>query len=127
MPGPGWPHNPGYRASYPPGSESLLGRILVEHLHLDEGSGYVPLHLPAESIDLPNQISLGLPPDRQIAGQESYIGGIHGQQKRVATHASGSQGPLTAGMSRTYNDQIVSASGSRLDPPTSRTLEGVFR
>jgi len=58
----------------------------VQHAELDAGRVDRPAHDPAERVDLADDLALGEPADRGVAGHRADFGGVHGDQRDGSAH-----------------------------------------
>ena len=66
-----------------------------------------PGHLPAQGVDLLDQLALGHAADGRAAGHGRQLVQIDGQQQHRAPHAGGGQGRFAAGVAGADDDDIV--------------------
>jgi hypothetical protein len=74
---------------------------------LDSRAIGVDRHLATESIDLPDDLALGLPADGRVAAHLGYRVDVASQQEGGGSHAGGRERRLDAGMSGAANDYVI--------------------
>ena len=79
----------------------------IEDAELDAGGVDVPRHLPAEGIDLLDQVPLGQPADGRVARHEGNGIQVDGQKKRAAPHAAAASAASQPAWPRSHHDHVI--------------------
>ncbi len=102
-------HDLGVQALVGLGTQRLDGWAFafVEQPDLDEGAVGDAAHEPAQRVDLADEVALGRPADRGVAGHVGQFVEVDREQQGAAAHAGGGVRGLAAGVPGADHDDVV--------------------